>query len=392
MKKLIAIVMILYFCSTAFLNSVSASNMIEEGDDSKVSAISLDIKAKSAVLMEAKTGKILYEQNSKESLPPASITKIMTLLLVMEALDEGKIKETDLVTISDYASSMGGSQVFLAVGEQLTVRELLKCTVIASANDAAVALAEYTYGSEKAFVEAMNQRAKTLGLTGSSFENVTGLDDTTVNHFATANDIALMSRALINYPLIREFSSTWMDTIREGQFTLTNTNRLVRYYAGAIGLKTGSTEKAKFCLSAVAERDGMQLIAVVMGADTRDTRNSEAMRLLDYGFANYSVYEHIEENLKDLYVLKGEKDFVELYADKFCVVIPKGKKDKVTYEISLPNSIYSGILRNDEVGTITYTLDDETIGIAKVRAKDSVETITFGKMLKKMLQSFLHLN
>ena len=297
MKKCIAIVMMLIFSSVAFLNNVSASEMIEGGDDSVASSISLDIKAKSAILMEAKTGKILYEQNANESLPPASITKIMTLLLVMEALEEGKIKETDLVTISEYAASMGGSQVFLAAGEEFSVRELLKCTVIASANDAAVALAEYTYGSENAFVEAMNQRAKALGLAGSKFENVTGLDDATVNHLTSAKDIAIMSQLLIKYPLIREFSSTWMDSIREGEFTLTNTNRLVRYYAGTIGLKTGSTEKAKFCLSAVAEREGMQLIAVIMGADSRDIRNSEAIRLLDYGFANYSI-----EKLND----KGE--------------------------------------------------------------------------------------
>ena len=392
MKKCIAIVMMLIFSSVAFLNNVSASEMIEGGDDSVASSISLDIKAKSAILMEAKTGKILYEQNANESLPPASITKIMTLLLVMEALEEGKIKETDLVTISEYAASMGGSQVFLAAGEEFSVRELLKCTVIASANDAAVALAEYTYGSENAFVEAMNQRAKALGLAGSKFENVTGLDDATVNHLTSAKDIAIMSQLLIKYPLIREFSSTWMDSIREGEFTLTNTNRLVRYYAGTIGLKTGSTEKAKFCLSAVAEREGMQLIAVIMGADSRDIRNSEAMRLLDYGFANYSIYEHIEENLEDLYVLKGEKDFIGVYADSFCAIVAKGKKDKVTYKIMLPNSISSGISQNDEVGTITYVLDGETIGIAKVRAKETVKTITFGKMLKKMLQTFLHLN
>ncbi|MGM9609888.1 MAG: D-alanyl-D-alanine carboxypeptidase family protein [Eubacteriales bacterium] len=237
-----------------------------------------------AVLMEASSGTVLYRMNESDELPPASVTKIMTLLLVMEALEAGNLALTDTVTISGYAASMGGSQVFLEEGEQMSVEDLIKCTVIASANDAAVALAEQVMGSETAFVERMNQRAAELGLTGAHFENVTGLDDDTENHVMSAMDIAVISRELIRHPLILEYSSVWMDTIRDGAFTLTNTNRLIRFYQGATGLKTGSTEKAKFCITATAERNGMTLIAVIMTAPSRDDRNSDAKKLFDWVF------------------------------------------------------------------------------------------------------------
>ena len=218
-----------------------------------------DVAAKSALLMEASTGTVLYSKNADEPLPPASVTIVMTLLLIMEAIDSGSLSLDEPVSVSEYAASMGGSQVYLEPGEKMTAEELIKCVVIASANDAAVALAEKVAGSETAFVALMNERASTLGIKNSHFENVTGLDDDTVDHVMSAYDIAVISRELMKHPKIFEFSKTWMDSIRNGAFGLTNTNRLIRFYNGATGLKTGSTSKAKFCISATAERDGMHL-------------------------------------------------------------------------------------------------------------------------------------
>ena len=231
---------------------------------------------KAAILMEASTGKILYEKNADEALPPASVTKIMTLLLVMEAIEAGQINYTDMVTASAHACSMGGSQIYLKEGERMSVEDLIKSVVISSANDAAVALAEFISGSEEAFVSQMNERAGQLGMKNTSFENTNGLDDTAISHLTSARDIAIMSRELIKHKKITEYSSIWMDTIRDGSFGLTNTNRLIRFYRGATGLKTGSTSKAGFCISATAEREGMTLICIIMGASTRDERNSAA--------------------------------------------------------------------------------------------------------------------
>ena len=391
MKQLISFFTAIVLLITLFSVSVWGSDEVAE-DRPTASTASLDIKAKSAILMEATTGKILYEQNANESFSPASVTKIMTLLMVMEALETDKIQETDIVTVSEYASSMGGSQVFLAAGEEFTVKELIKCTVIASANDAAVALAEHTFGSESAFVAAMNERAKELGMKSSHFENVTGLDDTTENHVMSALDIAIMSQKLITYPMILQYSSTWIDTIRDGAFTLTNTNRLVRYYPGATGLKTGSTAKAKFCLSATAQRNGLSLIAVVMGAETRDIRNSETMRMLDFGFSNFALYTAPEMDLESVYLTKGEKDKLELYIEPFHMVVEKGKKDKITYSISMPSTINAPVKVGDTIGSVTYILDNVEIGKTSICAEETINSISFVKLLKKMLQTFLHPN
>ena len=350
----------------------------------------LDLDVGAAVLMEAKTGKVLYAINESQAMPPASVTKIMTLLLVMEAIENGKIKLSDMVTISEYASSMGGSQVFLEAGEQFSVEDLVKCTVIASANDAAVALAELVCGSESAFVQAMNERAKQLGMASTNFENVTGLDDDTVNHVTSAMDIAIMSQKLISYPLILNYSSIWMDSIRDGAFTLTNTNRLVRFYAGATGLKTGSTAKAKFCISATAERDGMSLICVIMAAPSRDVRNKEASRLLDYGFANYTLYTDPENNANVIKVNKGTSNTAVLKKDAFYAVIEKGKKGSVKSELYLPDSLNAPLEKGSEVGTVTYTLDGEILGVAPVTVENDVPAITFYQLFLKMLKSFLH--
>ena len=305
----------------------------------------------------------------------------MTLLLVMEAIDEGRIKPTDSITISSYAASMGGSQVFLEEGEIMSVEELIKCTVIASANDAAVALAEHISGSENLFVNKMNRRASDLGLKNTCFENVTGLDDTTEHHLTSALDIALMSRELIKYELIKKYSSLWQDTIRDGEFTLTNTNRLVRYYDGCNGLKTGSTDKAGYCISASAKRGGMELIAVVMGAKTRDERNRIAKELLDFGFATYGLYRDEGGYLQDADCLGATRSSVGLYADGFSCVVGKGDLGRIERVYDIPQELAAPVASGETVGTVRYFLHDREIGTVSVRCAESVEKIGYGRLL-----------
>ena len=321
-------------------------------EDDEKSKMSFDCK--SAVLMEAETGKILFEQNADEALPPASVTKIMTLLLVMEAIEEGKIDYTDMVSASANACSMGGSQIYLKEGEQMSVEDLLKSVVIASANDAAVALAEYVLGTEEAFVERMNERAAELGMTSTTFENTNGLDDTATKHLTSARDIALMSRELLKHKKITEYSSIWMDTIRDGAFGLTNTNRLVRFYKGATGLKTGSTSKAGFCISATASRDGIDLICVIMGAESRDIRNAAAVSLLDWGFANFSVYKDEAKRLTDLKVLCGVRSQCEVVSEGFSAVLSRADIEKIEIVTELPEALAAPIEKGSVVGKIIY--------------------------------------
>ncbi len=357
-------------------------------DDTFTSA-DFDVDAEAAVLMEASTGKILYEKNPDEALPPASVTKIMTLLLVMEALDNGTVKLDDIVNVSGYAASMGGSQVFLEEGEQMKLEDLLKCTVIASANDAAVALAEYLAGSEEAFVKKMNDRAAELGANNSKFENVTGLDDDTVEHVMSAKDIALISKELVSHKKILEYSSVWMDTIRDGAFTLTNTNRLIRYYKGATGLKTGSTDKAKFCITATAERDGMSLIAVIMAAPTRDIRNACAKTLFDWGFANYALYTDDSFNADDVPVLYGKKDVLKTRADDFSAVVKKSEISKIKRVVSMASHVNAGVNKGDIVGTVSYMVDDVVIGCSHVRACYDIERLNYFSIVGRMIKIFV---
>lgn len=346
------------------------------------------LECQSAVLMEASTGRILYEKNSNQALPPASVTKIMTLLLVMEAIDNGKIKLTDKVTVSEHAASMGGSQVYLKVGEEMSVEEMIKCVVIASANDCAVALAEFLYGSEEAFVSAMNQRAKELGMNNSNFENTNGLDDTATNHVTSAMDIAIMSRELIKHELILKYSSTWMDTIRNGSFGLTNTNRLVRFYPGANGLKTGSTSKAKFCISATAKRDGMQLIAVIMASPTRDIRNNEAKALLDFGFSNYGIYNIPGGNPQPIRIKGGVKDCLSLEYQGLNIVTEKEKISKITTEIILPESLPAPIKKGEKIGKVILRYEGEEIGSTGIYAAEDIEQIGFFDIFARILKGF----
>lgn len=349
----------------------------------------LELNCRSAVLMEASTGKVLYEKNADEALPPASVTKIMTLLLVMEAIDSGALKWEDNVTASAHATSMGGSQIYLKEGEQMTVEDMVKSVVIASANDAAVALAEHIAGSEEVFVSRMNERAKQLGMNNTKFENTNGLDDTAENHVTSARDIAIMSRELINHKKVLEYSSTWMDSIRNGAFGLTNTNRLVRFYSGCTGLKTGSTSKAKFCISATAERGGMSLIAVIMASPTRDERNNAAKTLLDWGYANYELYKSDVSIPQSIGVLGGESEVCRLEEEKINIVLLKGSSTKIKAEIDIPQKIKAPVGAGQVVGKVKYMLGNEVVGESAIYSKCNVGRIGFFGVIRNFLACFL---
>ena len=350
---------------------------------------SLNLNCKSAILIEANTGTVLYEQNPDEALPPASVTKIMTLLLVMEAIDEGKIKLNDMVQTSERAASMGGSQIYLKVGEEMSVEDMVKSVVIASANDAACALAEFVSGSEEAFVKAMNDRAAELGMKNTSFENTNGLDDTAKNHVTSARDIALMSAELIKHETILKYSSIWMDNVRNGEFGLTNTNRLVRFYRGCTGLKTGSTSKAGFCISATAERDGMHLVCVIMGAETRDVRNAEAQKLLDWGFANYALYSHTPSVLEDLPVIGSGVDSIPISYQGFSYVIDKGSAAATEARVQLPECVSAPLKKGDKVGEVIFVCRGNEVGRVDICADGDADRIGFLELWWRMLGRFL---
>ncbi len=353
-----------------------------------VTDVGFEVDCKSAILVDATTGTVLYENNADEPLPPASVTKIMTLLLVMEEIERGSLKYTDTVTVSAHAASMGGSQVFLREGERMSVEDMIKSVVISSANDAAVALAEHICGSEELFVQKMNDRARELGMKNTHFENTNGLDDTAIAHRTSARDIAIMSRELIKHEKILEYSSTWMDSIRDGAFTLTNTNRLVRFYSGATGLKTGSTSKAGFCVSATAKRENMHLICVVMGAESSDVRNSIATKLLNWGFATYELYEDAPE-LSPVSVRGGLEDLCPIKAEPFAAVVKRGSKSRIQRTVNIPEYVNAPISLGDEIGSITYTLDGESVGCSSVKAEMSVEKIDFYALFLRIVAKFL---
>ena len=393
MKKLISVLLaiVMMLSSLSFLafasdmdyNDGMMGNNGAESEDVDVEG--LEVNAKSAILMEANTGEILYSKNASDALAPASVTKIMTLLLVAEAIDDGRIKAEDNVTVSSNATAMGGSQVFLKEGEVFTVEELLKCTVIASANDAAVALAEHIAGTEAHFVSMMNKRASELGMKDTSFENTTGLDDTTEKHLTSALDIAIMSRELIKHDIIMKYSGVWQDSIRDGEFILTNTNRLVRYYSGCTGLKTGSTDKAGFCVSATAKRDGMHLIAVIMGAETRDERNNAARALLDYGFSAYSLYSDPESVVGRVEVRHGMLDDVSVYKKEFTTLVKKSDSSLVERKIVLPEYIDGAHNSGEVIGEAIYLINGEEIGRAEVILLDTIEVLTLIKLFTRVL-------
>jgi len=349
----------------------------------------LDLACKSAILMEASTGKVLYEQNADEPLPPASVTKIMTLLIVMEAIDSGALKLDEQVSVSANAASMGGSQIFLEEGETMSVEDMLKSVIISSANDAAVALAEHVAGSEEAFVQKMNARAAELGMKNTWFENTNGLDDTVTKHLTSARDIALMSRELIKHKKILEYSAIWMDTIRNGEFGLTNTNRLVRFYNGATGLKTGSTAKAKFCVSATAKRGNMHLICVIMGAETRDERNATAAKLLDYGFANYALYTAEGKKLNELKVTGGVENSCGVSYPEFNAVVNKGEEGKITASLELVPSLKAPVKIGDVAGKVVYKKGENVVGEIEITATENINKIKFTDILTRFFAKIL---
>lgn len=349
----------------------------------------LDIKAKSVVLMEPYTGNVLYENNADERLAPASITKIMSLLLVMEAIENEKLTLDTKVTASEHAASMGGSQIWLEVGEEMTVDELLRASVIASANDATVALAEAVSGSEETFVALMNERAKELGMKNTTFVNCCGLD--TDGHLTSGRDVAIMASALIKHALIKKYSTVWMDALRNGKSELTNTNKLVRYYSGATGLKTGTTSKAGCCVAATAERDGMELVAVVMGGETSNERFTGAKKLLDYGFANWS-FVTLTPNLGEVGefpVLKGMEKFItaDSGGGEINLLLSKGKQEEVTQTVEINENIEAPVLTGDIIGSVKFVLDGKQVGELPVYSANTVEKVTFFNALALLISS-----
>ncbi len=352
---------------------------------------SLDIKAQSAVLLEPYTGKILYDQKGDEKLPPASITKIMSLLLVMEALDRGDFSLETVVTASEHACSMGGSQIWLEPGEGMTVDDLLKATVIASANDACVALGELVAGSEEGFVELMNERAMELGMNATTFKNCTGLDAD--GHLTTAHDVAIMSGELIKHPLITDYSTVWMDTLRNGESELVNTNKLVRFYKGTTGLKTGTTSKAGYCLSATAQRDGLSLVAVVMNGETSTDRFEGAKKLLDYGFANYSFSEIGSElEPQSIAVKKGELGEISVKAEgSISLLLPKSAKNQITRETEWTKELTAPIKKGDTVGYVNIYNGEESIGRIPITAAEKLKKRGFSLCLGYIFKSLFNL-
>ena len=375
MKRFLSIFLLLFLLLSAFPVSADAAEF------------SGSLEAASAILIEPESGTVRYEKNADERRFPASVTKVMTLLLVFEAIDSGRLSLDDNITVSPNAAGMGGSQVFLAPGEVMRAEDLLKSVIIASANDAAVALAEHLAGSEESFVATMNRRAAELGMTNTHFENATGLDDTATDHKTSARDLAVASRELIlSHPKILEYTGIWMDSIRDGAFTLTNTNRLIRFYNGATGLKTGSTAKAGFCISATAERNGTKLIAVIMGCSTRDRRNAEAKMLLDFGFANYEVFRSEGGSIEHIAITGGVSSEFRAVYPGISILLEKGSAARVKREISLSDSYAAPVETDGVIGMVSFTLDGKTIGESPIRAAEKVEKIGFAELFRRVAQ------
>lgn len=353
----------------------------------------LQLESPSCILMEATTGMVLYEKNADEARKPASVTKVMTLLLIFEAMKAGDYQMSDIVTVSEHAASMGGSQCFFEAGEQQTVEDMIKCIIIASGNDAAVAMAEFTAGSEESFVQRMNDRAKELGMENTHFVNACGLDAD--GHETSARDIAIMSRQLIEeHPEILDYSGIWMDSIihktarGESRFDLANTNKFLNMYTGATGLKTGYTATAKYCMSATANRNGIILITVIMGAETKDIRNKEACKLLDYGYANCNLYK--DKNVLDtrsVSIENGISDELEINSteDFSSVLLRDEKADDVKKTLIRDESLKAPIAKGDVVGRMEYSINGRVLGSVDVVATENIKKMTFGYSFKKVL-------
>ncbi|MDK2804904.1 MAG: hypothetical protein PWQ94_68 [Thermoanaerobacterium sp.] len=356
-------------------------------------ADNFNLKSKSAILMDASTGKVLYEKNSHEELPPASVTKVMTMLLVMEALDSGKIKTTDKVVTSEHAFDMGGTQIYLEIGEEMTVDDLLKSVAMNSANDASVALAEYISGSEEKFVEEMNKRAKELGAKNTNFKNASGLPEK--DHYTSVYDIALISRELVKHKGIFKYLTDKIDSVRNGKFSLANTNKLLWRYQGADGIKTGSTSEALYCLSATAKRGDTRFIAVVFGAPDSNTRFKEASKLLDYGFANFETKKVVEagKTYGTVKVLKGEQDYINAVAnsDEY-VLLKKGEAKNIKQEISINKYVEAPIKVGAKIGTIKIYDGNNLIKTVPLTSNQNVKKSNIFDNLRKVYRSWIEKN
>ena len=356
-------------------------------------AHALEVEAKSAFLMDVTTGTVLFEQNAHEKLAPASVTKVMTLLLIMEAIDSGAIGWNDTVTASEEAAAKGGSQIFLKVGETMSVADMVKSIAVSSANDCACAMAEHLAGSEAAFVEKMNARAAELGMNDTNFVNCTGLDDDpeAANHKTSAHDIAVMSAELLkNHPDIKKYTTIWMDTVRDGQFGLSNTNKMVRFYPGATGLKTGFTSAAGYCLSASAQREGMELVAVVMGCETSAKRFAACKQLLDHGFANYALVTPTLPDAQTVPVKLGTTKTVSaILGQQAPMLIDKTQRNSVTTEVELLPEVAAPVSKGQALGTLTVKSGDRILMRLPLVAANPVMKLSFGKVFIKVLKTML---
>ncbi len=348
----------------------------------------IEISAPSAILVEKTTGTVLYEKDADKKMRPASVTKIMTMLLIMEAIQSGQYGYSDIVSASAYATSMGGSQIYLKEGEKFTVDEMIKCIAVASANDCCVAMAEFTSGSCEAFVERMNTRAKELGMANTHFENCTGLDAD--SHLTTARDISIMSRELLKHQDIKKYTGIWMDSIRDGTFGLTNTNKLIRFFDGATGLKTGYTQASRYCISATAQKNGMELIAVVMAAETVDARTNDAKTLLGYGFGNYELFTPEMPTLDNVKIIKGKAEFIApIVNNNISTVVKKGSvKDAVT-EIDLCKDVAAPVEQGQKLGEAIVKIDDEILCKSDIISPEYVAKASIWDIFFEILHYFL---
>lgn len=390
MKKVISMLLAVFIIFAGAMTAAGEKLVTPEelGQIKKAADIdqSLTITAKSAILTERSTGTVLFEHDADKQMPPASITKVMTLLLVFEAMDAGKFTMETEIVASEHACSMGGSQIWLEPGEAFTVNELLKAAAISSANDACVALGEAVSGSEETFVELMNERAAELGMKNTVFKNCTGLD--AEGHLSTARDIAIMSAELLCHPEIKNYSTVWMDSLRGGKTELTNTNRLVRFYKGCTGLKTGSTDGAGCCLSASAERDGMELISVTLGSPNTDERFAAGRKLLDYGFANFALVKMTppEEYLAPIPVAHGTAETVQpICEEPAAFLLKKGQEAGVEQSVYLPEKLEAPVKAGDVLGRVTVTLSGGEIGGYDIVAAEDVPRMGLFEALKKLL-------
>ncbi len=358
----------------------------------RAGAAELEVAGKSALLMDAATGTVLYEKNAHEPLPPASVTKVMTMLLIMEAIDSGKIGWNDTVTASETAAAKGGSQIYLKAGETMTVSDMVKSIAVSSANDCACAMAEHLAGSEQAFVAQMNARAKELGMEHTHFVNCTGLDDEpeATQHLTCAYDIAVMSRQLLaNHPDIKKFTTIWMDTVRSGSFGLANTNKMVRFYQGATGLKTGFTAKAGYCLSASAQREGMELIAVVMGAESSKDRFATCKQLLDYGFANFALVSPETPDASVPVKLGMQTQVRAVPGQQVRLLVDKQQRGDVTVQLQLEESLTAPVSRGQRIGTLTVRSGEQILAQVPLVAEEAVPRLSWWQLFGRVLRQIV---